>query len=93
MLNNLNDLSNPGMAVSFISLLPPFGAPGAGGLAGMLMLGVLVALMTFAWPAAYSTVVAHVGGALRQGRPRRRVDAIAGSALIGLSLRTAAEHA
>jgi threonine/homoserine/homoserine lactone efflux protein len=89
----LSNLSNPKMAVFYISLLPQFVSPSANAFPVLLALGVAFSLMTFVWLAAYSFVVAKVGDILRRGAVRRLLDALTGVALIGLGIRVATERA
>lgn len=83
----INDLANPKMAAFFMSLLPQF-APG-GDFLTMLLLGLLFALMTFAWLALYSVVVDRARALFDRPRVRRAMDAVAGAILIGFGARLA----
>lgn len=86
----LSNLGNPKMAVFFASLLPQFVPAGAASLTAPVLRGVIFALMTLAWLAAYSVAIARLDAFLRS---RRRILAgLTGSALIGLGLCIAAEH-
>jgi threonine/homoserine/homoserine lactone efflux protein len=88
----LSNLANPKMAVFFTSLLPQF-AP-AGGLAFpvMLALGLVFALLTFAWLACYGLAVARARHVLVRERMRRALDAVTGAVLVALGLRLAAHR-
>jgi len=81
----LSNLANPKMAVFFTSLLPQF----AGSLPGLLALGLVFCGLTLAWLTAYAAAIARAGDALRRGRLRRALDAIAGTALIAVGVRLA----
>jgi threonine/homoserine/homoserine lactone efflux protein len=89
----ISDLSNPKMAVFFVSLLPqfaPFSESGGGAdLFALLALGLVFSLMTFCWLACYSLAVAKAGDFLRRGKIRRIIDGITGSVLLALGLRAA----
>ena len=87
----VNDLANPKMAAFFLSLLPQFASPEQG-VAGVLLLGLLFCLLTFAWLALYSAAVARARVVL--GRPwvRRALDALAGCVLVGFGARLAFER-
>jgi threonine/homoserine/homoserine lactone efflux protein len=87
-----SNLSNPKIAVFFISLLPQFVDSGGGSFAPMLALGLLFSSMTFFWLTAYAFVVARVGAVLRRPRVRRLLDAVTGAALVAFGLRLAAER-
>jgi len=80
----LNNLANPKMAVFFVSLLPQFAGASRPTLSAMLALGLLFSVMTFAWLTACAAAVARVGDLLRRTRPRRILDGLTGSALVGL---------
>ena len=84
----LSNLANPKMAIFFTSLLPQF----ASSFAGLLALGLLFALLTVVWLAAYAAVVARAGGVLRRPAVRRVLDAVTGVVLVALGLRLATER-
>ena len=88
----MSDLGNPKMAVFFASLLPQFTPPGEPTFSALLFLGLIFALMTFTWLAAYAFVLARAGDILRRPRLRRAVEAITGAFLIALGLRIATEQ-
>ncbi len=88
----ISDLGNPKMAVFFASLLPQFVPSGAPTFAGLLFLGMIFALMTFAWLAIYAVVIAKAGDYLRTPAIRRTIEAMTGTLLIGLGVRIAAEQ-
>jgi threonine/homoserine/homoserine lactone efflux protein len=83
----VSDLGNPKMAAFFTSLLPQFDTS----FPGMLALGVVFCLITFAWLALYATAVEKAGEVLRRPRIRRTIDALTGAVLIGLGVRIATE--
>jgi threonine/homoserine/homoserine lactone efflux protein len=88
----ISDLGNPKMAVFFASLLPQFVPSGTPTFSALLALGVLFALMTFAWLALYAAIVAKAGHVLRRPAIRRAIEGVSGALLIGLGLRIAAEQ-
>jgi threonine/homoserine/homoserine lactone efflux protein len=85
----ISDLGNPKMAVFFASLLPQF-APAH--FLPLLSLGSVFAAMTFLWLAGYAVAVTRAGDFLRRPKVRRAIEGVTGVSLIGLGLRTAAEH-
>ena len=88
----LSNLTNPKMAVFFVSLLPQFAGPGRGPApAVMLALGLVFAAMTLAWLAGYATVAARAGQLLRLPRYRQALSGICGATLAGLGIWLAAE--
>ncbi|SMF13489.1 Threonine/homoserine/homoserine lactone efflux protein [Tistlia consotensis] len=91
----VSDLGNPKMAAFFTSLLPQFAPAGPGGPArfeDLAALGLLFALMTLLWLAAYTLAVARVGDLLRRPPVRRLLEGATGAVLIGLGLRIATER-
>ena len=87
----LSNLANPKMAVFFTSLLPQFAPSGEGAFFAMTALGLVFCLLTLLWLLLYATVVAKAGDLLRRGPLRRALDAVMGTALVGLGARVAAQ--
>jgi threonine/homoserine/homoserine lactone efflux protein len=58
----------------------------------LLFLGILFALLTLTWLAAYAFAVGHASGYLRRPSVRRTLDRVAGVVLIGFSVRLALER-
>jgi threonine/homoserine/homoserine lactone efflux protein len=88
----ISDLGNPKMAVFFTSLLPQFAPEGGATFAGLAMLGLIFAILTFSWLALYAVVVATAGDVLRRPRIRRAIEGVTGAVLVALGLRLAAEQ-
>ena len=84
----MSDLGNPKIAAFFTSLLPQFSTA----FLGMLALGVVFAVLTFAWLVLYATVVAKAGDVLRRPRIRRSIEAVTGTVLVALGVRLATEQ-
>jgi threonine/homoserine/homoserine lactone efflux protein len=82
----LSDLGNPKMAAFFTSLLPQFGTS----FWTMLALGLTFCALTWLWLAAYATAVARMQATLRRSPVRRTIEAVSGTVLIALGVRTAA---
>jgi len=76
------------MAIFFSSLLPQF----AGSFAGLLVLGLVFALMTVTWLSAYAVAVARAGDVLRRPPVRRVIDAVVGAVLVAFGARLATER-
>jgi threonine/homoserine/homoserine lactone efflux protein len=79
------------MAAFFLSLLPQFSGPGAG-VVGVLALGLVFCLMTFAWLALYSVAVDRARVVLGRPRVRRALDGLAGLVLVGFGARLALQQ-
>jgi threonine/homoserine/homoserine lactone efflux protein len=88
----ISDLGNPKMAVFFASLLPQFVPAGEATFLALLGLGLVFAVMTFAWLSAYAISIARLGAALRRSAVHRSVQGVTGTVLIGLGLRMAGEQ-
>jgi threonine/homoserine/homoserine lactone efflux protein len=84
----ISDLGNPKIAAFFTSLLPQFSTA----FLGMLALGVVFAVLTFAWLVLYASVVAKAGDVLRRPRIRRSIEAVTGTVLVALGVRLATEQ-
>src|SRR5262245_40648214 len=88
----LSDLSNPKIAVFFTSFLPQFVHGDGPAFAALLALGLVFALITFAWLAAYGLAVGHASGVLRRPSVRRTLDRITGVVLVAFGIRLAFER-
>lgn len=88
----ISDLGNPKMAVFFASLLPQFVPADSPSFTALLALGLVFAVMTFAWLLLYATIVAKAGDFLRRPAIRRTIEGVTGTLLIALGIRIAAEQ-
>jgi threonine/homoserine/homoserine lactone efflux protein len=88
----VSNLGNPKMAVFFTSLLPQFVSDGGGAFAAMTALGLLFCVLTLAWLLLYAAAVARFRDLLSRPRVRRALDAVTGTALVGLGARLAAQQ-
>jgi threonine/homoserine/homoserine lactone efflux protein len=84
----VSNLANPKMAAFFLSLLPQFAGPGRGA-GGIVVLGLVFCLMTFAWLALYSAVVDRARVVLGRPRVRRVLEGVSGVVLVGFGARLA----
>jgi threonine/homoserine/homoserine lactone efflux protein len=84
----VSNLANPKMAAFFLSLLPQFASPehGAGGVLG---LGLVFCVMTFAWLGLYSAVVDRARRLLGRPGVRRALEGVSGLVLVGFGARLA----
>jgi threonine/homoserine/homoserine lactone efflux protein len=85
----LSNLLNPKIAVFFTSFLPQFVDPGDPVLLPSLALGGAFMLMGLLWLAALGSTVASARGVMLRPRVARVWNAVAGTALVGLSVRLA----
>jgi RhtB (resistance to homoserine/threonine) family protein len=88
----LSDLGNPKIAIFFTSLLPQFVVGTGPAFIPLLFLGIVFAVLTLAWLAAYAFAVGHASGYLRRPSVRRALDRITGVVLIGFGARLALER-
>lgn len=86
----LSNLLNPKIAAFFTSFLPQFVDPGEPVLAPSLALGGAFMLMGLVWLVALGTTVASARALMSRPRVARAWNAVAGTALVGLSVRLAA---
>jgi threonine/homoserine/homoserine lactone efflux protein len=87
----ISNLANPKMAAFFLSLLPQFASPGRGA-GGVVLLGLVFCLMTFAWLALYSAAVDRARVVLGRSRVRRALDGLSGLVLVGFGARLALQQ-
>jgi threonine/homoserine/homoserine lactone efflux protein len=87
----LSNLANPKMAIFFTSLLPQFAPSEGPAFPVLLAFGLLFCSMTFAWLCAYAAAVSRARALLARPRVRRTLDAVMGTALVGLGARLAAQ--
>jgi threonine/homoserine/homoserine lactone efflux protein len=84
----VSNLANPKMAAFFLSLLPQF-ASSERGAGGVLALGLLFCVLTFAWLALYSAAVGRARVVLGRPGVRRALDGLTGCVLVGFGVRLA----
>jgi threonine/homoserine/homoserine lactone efflux protein len=87
----VSNLANPKMAAFFLSLLPQFADPGSGAW-GVLGLGLVFCLMTFAWLALSSVAVDRARAVLAGTGVRRVLDGVSGVVLVGFGARLALQQ-
>lgn len=87
----ISDLGNPKMAAFFTSLFPQFAPRHSAAFAGLLGLGVVFSLLTFAWLALYAIAASRFRDALSRKGVRRWIEGVTGVVLVGLGIRVATE--
>ena len=88
----LTNLGNPKIAVFFTSFLPQFTPSHEAGFVSLVVLGLLFCLVGLTWLTLYVLAIARVGDFLRRPRPRRILDLVTGTVLVGFGIRLATEH-
>src|SRR5207302_4564815 len=79
----LTNLGNPKIAVFFTSFLPQFTPAHAASFGSLVLLGVLFCLVGLTWLTIYVLAIARIGDFLRRPRPRRVLDFVTGTVLVG----------
>src|SRR4051812_7147270 len=88
----LSDLSNPKIAIFFTSFLPQFVHGDGPAFPALLTLGLVFAVLTLLWLAAYGVAVGHASGVLRRPAVRMALDRITGVVLVAFGIRLAFER-
>ncbi|MBM7788937.1 LysE family translocator [Tenggerimyces flavus] len=95
-LGVLTSLTNPKVALFWLSILPQFADVG-GGPTAMLPQALLLGLISFAngalWMSLVATLIGRVAAFLRRPRVRRIQERVIGGIFIGLGVRLAVEKA
>ena len=89
----VSSLLNPKLGVFFLTLLPPFIAPGEPAALRALQLAIVFDLIGLAWLLLYSAMLAAIGDALGRSGPRRFIRWVSGTVLVALGIRVAFERA
>ena len=88
----LTNLGNPKIAVFFTSFLPQFTPSHEAGFGSLVLLGLIFCLLGLTWLTLYVLAIARLGDFLRRPRPRRVLDFVTGTVLVGFGIRLAFEH-
>ncbi len=88
----VSNLSNPKMAIFFVSLLPQFSGNGSSALPASLLLGSIFCLLTLLWLTGYAWVTDRLSSAFRDVKVRRAIHGLCGAGLIGVGMRIAVEE-
>jgi threonine/homoserine/homoserine lactone efflux protein len=86
------NLGNPKIAIFFTSFLPQFARGNHPSFAALLLLALAFSAIGLAWLSLYNAVLAKTGDVLRRPTPRRIVEGITGTALVGFGITLALEH-
>lgn len=89
----LSAVLNPKLGVFFLTLLPPFIAPGDAPAVRALQLALVFDLIGLVWLMTYSILLGAAGSALNRPRPQRWIRRLTGTLLVGLGARVATERA
>jgi threonine/homoserine/homoserine lactone efflux protein len=92
LLGFISDVTNPKVAVFFLSFLPQFITPGEHAAAEMATLGLLFNAIATSWWIAYVFFLDRVSGWLRRARVRAAMERVTGAVLVALGIRLAVER-
>lgn len=87
-----SNLTNPKMAVFFLTFLPQFVSPGPHATAQIALLGLLFNAMATTWWIVYVLVTARIVGWLDHPAVRRALERLTGIILVALGIRLAVER-
>ncbi|SFW81430.1 LysE family translocator [Amycolatopsis australiensis] len=82
----LSNVLNPKAALFFVSVLPQFLDPAGPAAAQVLVLGTLDIGLGVLWWALFVLLTARLSGLMRRSGPRRALDRVTGTALVGLGV-------
>jgi threonine/homoserine/homoserine lactone efflux protein len=91
LLGFISDVTNPKVAVFFLSFLPQFITPGDYATAEMATLGLLFNAIATSWWIAYVLLLDRVSGWFRRRRVRAAMERVTGAVLVALGIRLAVE--
>ncbi|UJW28389.1 LysE family translocator [Saccharothrix sp. AJ9571] len=86
----VSNVLNPKAALFFVSVLPQFLDPAGSAAAQVLVLGLLDIGLGVLWWLAFVLLTARLSGLMRRSGPRKVLDRVTGTALVGLGATLAA---
>jgi threonine/homoserine/homoserine lactone efflux protein len=92
LLGFISDITNPKVAVFFLSFLPQFVTPGAYATIEMATLGLLFNAIATSWWIGYVLFVERLSGWFRRPRVRTGLEGATGALLVALGIRLAVER-
>jgi RhtB (resistance to homoserine/threonine) family protein len=82
----LSNVLNPKAALFFVSVLPQFLDPAGSAATQVLVLGTLDIGLGVLWWALFVLLTARLAGLMRRSGPRKALDRVTGTALVGLGV-------
>jgi threonine/homoserine/homoserine lactone efflux protein len=82
----LSNVLNPKAALFFVSVLPQFLDPAGPAATQVLVLGTLDIALGVLWWALFVLLTARLSGLVRRSGPRKALDRVTGTALVGLGV-------
>jgi threonine/homoserine/homoserine lactone efflux protein len=92
LLGFLSDITNPKVALFFLTFLPQFVMPSSDAAAEIAFLGALFNAIATSWWIGYVFVLDRVSEWLRRSAVRRIIEQVTGLVLVSLGLRVAIER-
>ncbi|MER1956896.1 MAG: LysE family translocator [Solibacillus sp.] len=89
----ITNITNPKVAVFFLTFLPQFLAPGADAFWSFLVMGIIYTVLTFAWFFFYVVLLDKVRNFMKRPSTQASIEAITGVVLIGFGIKLAFEKA
>ena len=89
----ITNVTNPKVAVFFLTFLPQFLAPGADAFWSFLVMGIIYTVLTFAWFFFYVVLLDKVRNFMKRPATQASIEAITGVVLIGFGIKLACEKA
>lgn len=89
----ITNVTNPKVAVFFLTFLPQFLAPGADAFWSFLVMGIIYTVLTFAWFFFYVVLLDKVRNFMKRPATQASIEAITGVVLIGFGIKLAFEKA
>jgi threonine/homoserine/homoserine lactone efflux protein len=92
LLGFLSDITNPKVALFFLTFLPQFVRPGSNATAEIAFLGVLFNVIATSWWIVYVLLLERASLWLRRSTARRIIENATGAVLVALGIRVAIER-
>lgn len=89
----ITNITNPKVAVFFLTFLPQFLAPSADAFWSFLVMGIIYTVLTFAWFFFYVVLLDKVRNFMKRPSTQASIEAITGVVLIGFGIKLAFEKA
>lgn len=89
----ITNVTNPKVAVFFLTFLPQFLAPGAEAFWSFLVMGIIYTVLTFAWFFFYVVLLDRIRNFMKRPSTQASIEGITGLVLIGFGIKLAFEKA
>ena len=89
----ITNVTNPKVAVFFLTFLPQFLAPGADAFWSFLVMGIIYAVLTFTWFFFYVVLLDKIRNFMKRPSTQASIEVLTGVVLIGFGIKLAFEKA